>query len=232
MIKLPFKPFSNITINIRVMENNLNHNEWMHEAPYLASLPKVSPFVVPDQYFESLNDRISAAVFVEELKAKAGVFEAEVPEGYFENLSAEINSRISLEALDMPKQDGFAVPDGYFEQLQANILSNVDQQEAPVKVVKLWSAKVAKYAAAASIVLISAFAIYFNQDKLGLKDAQIAKTSIVSDDPTLWDIDEDVIRDQMATDDSEQITNTSATSSELEDYIISHYSQSEIATNL
>jgi hypothetical protein len=37
------------------MENNLDHNEWMNEAPYLASLPKVSPFVVPDQYFESLT---------------------------------------------------------------------------------------------------------------------------------------------------------------------------------
>jgi hypothetical protein len=169
---------------------------------------------------------------VDELKAKAGIFEAEVPEGYFDNLGAEINSRISLEALDMPKQDGFAVPNGYFEQLQANIVNKVAQEDAPVKVVKLWPAKVAKYAAAASIVLISAFAIYFNQDKLGLESAQIAKTSVISDDPTLWDIDEDVIRDQMETDDSEQITNTSATSSELEDYIITHYSQSEIATNL
>jgi hypothetical protein len=217
MIKLAFKPFSNIYINIRVMEENLD---------------KRNPFLVPDQYFEGLQDRITAAVFVDDLKSKAGIFEADVPEGYFENLSNEINSRITLEALSMPKEDGFAVPEGYFDKLQYSIVSKVTEEQAPAKVVRLWPARVAKYAAAASILLISAFAIYFNQDKPGTGTEQIVKTTVVTEDPTLWEIDEEVIRDQMETDVSEQITNTSATSSELEDYIISNYSQSEIATNL
>ena len=201
------------------MENNIN---------------KENPFKVPDQYFEGLSDRISAAVFVEDLKSKAGFFEADVPEGYFENLSDEINTRITLESLNLPKADGFTVPQGYFDKLQGNILSKVTESPAPAKVVKLWPARFAKYAAAASLILVSAFAIYFNQDKLFRTSESVVKVSASPEDSALWDIDEQTIRDHMDIDidDKEQITNTSASSTELEDYIISHYSQNEIATTL
>lgn len=215
------------------MDNNLNHNEWRDEAPYLADLPKVNPFTIPAQYFEGLSDRITAAVYVDDLKINAGIFEADVPEGYFENLTENINARITLEALALPKEDGFEVPEGYFNTLQGHILEKIAQENEPAKVVKLWPARVAKYAAAASIVLVSAFAIYFNQDKLFNTPDQVAKTSVVvSEDNSLWEIDEQTIRDQMDTEITEQVTNTSATSSELEDYIISHYTQNEIVNNL
>lgn len=216
-----------------IMDNNLEHNEWMDEAPHLARLPKVNPFAVPDQYFEGLSDRISAAVFVDELKSKAGVFNAEAPEDYFENLPAEINTRIVLESLNLTKQDGYAVPEGYFEKLQASIVNKVDEEQAAQpKVKKLWTTGVAKYAVAASLVLVSAFALYFNQDKLFGTGDPVTTTAAVAEDSSLWDIDEDVIIDQMETGSTEKVTNTSATSAELEDYILSHYTQNEIASNL
>jgi len=48
----------------------------------------------------------------------------------------------------------------------------------------------------------------------------------------LWDIDEQTIMDEMESGTSENSTNTSATSAELEDYILNHYTQYEIASNL
>ncbi len=229
-----FKPFGTNTINICVMDNNLEHNDWMDEAPHLSRLPKVNPFAVPDQYFEGLSDRISAAVFVDDLKLKAGLLEEEVPEGYFENLSAEINSRILLESLNLKKQDGYAVPGGYFEKLHANILNKVTEEPAPakIKIKKLWLGSFAKYAVAASLVLVSAFAVYFNQDRLFGVQNQVTTTAAVTEDSSLWDIEEEVIIEQIESGSSGQVTSTSATSAELEDYILSHYTQNEIASNL
>lgn len=215
------------------MDKNLEHNEWMDEAPHLSRLPKINPFAVPDQYFEGLSDRISAAVFVDELKSKAGIFGAEAPIGYFENLPAEINSRIALESLNLTKQNGYAVPEGYFEKLQASIVNKAyEEQPAKPKLKKLWATGFVKYAVAASLVLVSAFAVYFNQDTLFGFNDPVKTTAVVSEDTSLWDIEEDVIMEQLEPASTEQVTNTSATSAELEDYIISHYSQNEIASNL
>jgi hypothetical protein len=221
------------------MDNNLEHNEWMDEAPHLARLPNVNPFAVPDQYFEGLSDRISAAVFVDDLKSKAGFVEPEVPEGYFETLPQEINARITLEALELTPEDGYAVPAGYCESLQGSIISKVSEVDTVVvkgeklKVIRLWSTGFAKYAAAACLVLASAFAVYVNQDKLFSGNENVVATAAaVPEDTTLWDVDEQAIRDEMQIEGAEQITNTSATPAEIEDYIISNYSQHEIASNL
>jgi hypothetical protein len=221
------------------MDNNLEHNEWMDEAPHLARLPKVNPFAVPDQYFEGLSDRISAAVFVDDLKSEVGFVAPEVPEGYFELLTQEINSRITLEALKLTPEHGFDVPVGYFESLQGNIISKVSEVDTVAakiekpKVIRLWSTGFAKYAAAACLVLASAFAIFVNQDKLFSSNENVVATAdAVPEDRTLWDVDEQAIRDEMQTEGAEQITNTSATAAEIEDYIISNYSQNEIASNL
>jgi hypothetical protein len=228
-----FKPFSNNIIYISVMDNNLEHNDWKDDAPHLARLPKVNPFAVPEQYFEGLSDKICAAVFVEDLKARAGFPESEVPEGYFEQLPDEISARITLDALQLPKQPGFTVPEGYFDRIQTSILDQVAQADAPeVKVRKLWPSKLTRYAAAACLALITGFAIYLNQDRITQPTEKVITTTAVNDDPMLWDIEEDLIMEQVGSEGSGFITNTSATSAELEDYIIDHYSQFEIAANL
>jgi hypothetical protein len=215
------------------MDNNLEHNDWKDEAPNLSRLPKVNPFAVPEQYFDNLSERICASVFVEDLKADAGVFEADVPEGYFESLQDEITAKIMLDALNLPKQEGFAVPQGYFDKINDNILSKVSEGEASEpKVRKLWPNHMTRYAAAACLVLISGFAVYMNQDSLFSTTRESNTTVSVSEDPMLWDIDEQTIRDEMDSGTSGNSTNTSATSAELEDYILNHYTQYEIASNL
>ena len=215
------------------MDNNLEHNDWKDLAPNLSRLPKVNPFAVPEQYFDDLTERICASVFVEELKADAGVFEADVPEGYFESLQDEITAKITLDALNLPKQEGFAVPQRYFDKINDNILSKVSGSEASTpKVRKLWPNRMTRYAAAACLVLISGFAIYMNQDSLFDSTRESNTTVSVTEDPMLWDIDEQTIVDQMESGTKGNSTNTSATSAELEDYILNHYTQYEIASNL
>lgn len=215
------------------MDNNLEHNDWKDEAPNLSRLPKVNPFAVPEQYFDSLSERISASVFVDDLKTNAGVYGPSVPEGYFESLQADITAKIALEQLNLPKEDGFAVPAGYFEKLNHKILEQVEQPLATTpKVRKLWPNRMTKYAAAACLALISGFAVYLNQDSLFKSSAPQHATASVAEDPMLWDIDEQTIMDEMESGTSENSTNTSATSAELEDYILNHYTQYEIASNL
>lgn len=215
------------------MDNNLEHNDWKDEAPNLSRLPKVNPFAVPEQYFDNLSERISASVFVDDLKTNAGVYEPSVPEGYFESLQADITAKIALEQLNLPKEDGFAVPAGYFEKLNHRILEQVEQPQATSpKVRKLWPNRMTKYAAAACLALISGFAVYLNQDNLFKSLVPQNTTVSVAEDPMLWDIDEQTIMDEMESGTSENSTNTSATSAELEDYILNHYTQYEIASNL
>lgn len=215
------------------MDNNLEHNDWKDDAPHLSRLPKVNPFAVPEQYFEDLSDKIRAAVFIDELKEKAGFPASEVPVGYFEQLSDEINAKITLDALQLPKQPGFTAPEGYFDQMNTSILERVSPEAtAEVKVRKLWPSKLTRYAAAACLALITSFAVYLNQEKIFQPAEKVNNTAGLNEDPMLWDIDEDLIMEQMESESSGFISNTSATSAELEDYIINHYSQHDIAANL
>lgn len=220
------------------MDNNLAHNDWKDDAPHLARLPKVNPFTVPEQYFDTLSARINAAVFIDELKSKAGIATQDVPSGYFKQLEGDIYTRISLEVLNLPKEDGFAVPEGYFDQVSNNVLKKISQEQSEtVKVRKLWPNTLSRYAAAACLALICGLAVYLNQDSLSNTTAKVNNTTVsntasVAEDPMLWDIEEEVIMEQVDTRSSGYITNTSATSAELEDYILDHYTQYEIASNL
>ncbi|MBY0245817.1 MAG: hypothetical protein K2Q03_10210 [Sphingobacteriaceae bacterium] len=68
------------------MQNDLENNSWQNEFPTLAKMPKETPFAVPENYFESLTQRIKTDVSLAELKAK----DFTIPENYFEKLQSEI----------------------------------------------------------------------------------------------------------------------------------------------
>lgn len=218
------------------MDKELENNDWMNEAPFLAGLPKVNPFSTPDGYFENLSERISGAVYFEGLKQEAGELEMTVPEGYFEGFKEEIYTRIAVETLkEKAGPDGFIVPEGYFEQLQVNIIGQLSSDQAVAKekpVVKLWYTGMLKYAVAACVVIISAVGLYYqNQDNIEATPAATQVAQFSAEDQVLFDMDEQEIIDQIPTKGTEQVTNTTATASEIEDYILAHYTQNEIAAN-
>jgi hypothetical protein len=218
------------------MDKELENNDWMNEAPFLAGLPKVNPFSTPAGYFENLNERISGAVYFEGLREEAGAIEMAVPEGYFERFKEDIYTRIVVEGLkEKAGTDGFTVPEGYFKQLQGNILGQLSSDQTVTKekpVVKLWYAGMLKYAVAASVVIISAIGLYRSQTEVAGTPASTKQVAQISpEDQALFDMDEQEIIDQIPAKGTGQVTNTTATESEIEDYILTHYTQNEIAAN-
>jgi hypothetical protein len=218
------------------MDEKLENNEWMNEAPFLAGLPKVNPFSTPAGYFEGLNETISAHAYVEGLKQEDGHINMTVPEGYFDSLKDNIYARITLETLkEAADVDGFAVPQGYFENLQGKIMDQLSTDQAPENrpVVKLWYSGMLKYAVAACVVVISAVGLYRNQTAVqGTPAATMQVAEVSAEDQALFDMDEQEIIDQIPAQSTQRITNTTATESEMESYILTNYTQNEIAANL
>ena len=91
------------------MNENIENNDWMNEAPALAAMVKRNPFSVPDRYFENSDEAIFSAVFLDGLKQKINNNNFEVPQHYFEDLTEQIQTRIALS--EMPKAENtFTVP--------------------------------------------------------------------------------------------------------------------------
>lgn len=199
---------------------------WKMEAPHLASLPRTTPFRVPDQYFGNLQTHIHQSIFVDGLmqKENQGFL---VPENYFEELTANIESKITIGKFkNLNNNDGFKTPVNYFENLNAQILSKTSAQKPKIKVNKLWSSDLMRYAAAACFILITASGLYFNQQNTLTQDR---KTEIASEQ-MLYDIDESVIIEHLI--ETESLTAVSPSDTELENYILDHYTTNDLSNNL
>jgi hypothetical protein len=99
-------------------------------SPMLAEMEPVNVFSVPDGYFESLTDNISAKLT--SLQPSFGAIKQmpqSVPANYFEDLSNRIITRIRSGSeeteMNIGRQMPNDVPAGYFEELSGNILSRI-----------------------------------------------------------------------------------------------------------
>jgi len=219
------------------MDNKLENNEWMDEAPFLAKLPRTNPFATPPGYFEGLKDQINTSCYLDKFKEEAGESAMSVPEGYFDESRASIFSRIAEEGLKTKVQeDGFTVPEGYFAELNSRIMSQVTPEtsrEESGKIFKLWHSKALKYSTAACVVIISAIGLYLNQQpESSPATTSIQSVKVSTEEQALFDIDEQEILDEMDQGQSQQAANTTASESEMESYILNNYSQNDIASNL
>ncbi len=131
--------------------------DWEKDAPLLASLKKNNPFKVPTNYFEDLEKRIQSEVFLDTLKLNSDGFKT--PTNYFEGLSQQIINQIKLQ--ETISQDlGFDVPQNYFEDAKQITLKSVQVKRTGIaKVINL---SLIRYAAAACILMMTSFGIYFN----------------------------------------------------------------------
>lgn len=202
--------------------------EWEKEASYLASLPKSSPYRVPNQYFDDLQSRIQQSIFLEGLEQKDDQG-FKVPSGYFESLHTQIEAKLAAQHLkDLVAQEGFQVPVNYFEELQAKIVAKTSAPAKPQpKVRKLWHTEAMKYVSAACFILIAASVLYVNQQQT-LKDE---RKDELAHEQLLYDIDESVIMEHLNENQSVSSTNN-ASSAEIENYILDNFSSSDLANNL
>lgn len=200
--------------------------DWEMEAPLLASLPRTTPFRVPDQYFENLQTHIHQSVFVDSLMQRENQGFT-VPENYFEELGANIEAKIAIDKFkNLTANDGFKTPINYFDHLNAQILSKTSALKPKTKVFKLWSSDLMRYAAAACFIILTASGLYLNQQNT-LK--QNRNTEIASEQ-ILYDIDESVIIEHLM--ENESLTSTSPSDTELENYILNHYTTNDLSNNL
>ncbi|WP_342329241.1 hypothetical protein [Pedobacter sp. FW305-3-2-15-E-R2A2] len=226
MKTLPFKPFAPDCINIVVMENDLENSDWKNEAPYLAGLGVKSLFAVPEGYFEKLPEHIHQSIYLENLKAELSEDGFKVPENYFDELSAGIEAKLAAGRLkEMVPNEGFALPGDYFNQLQAKISEKTKNKET--KIIRLWHSKLLKYASAACFVLISTTAIYLYP---GTSDRQAASVELANEQ-MLYDIDENTIIEHIQSN-SLKAESPAVADADLENYILSNYSQNDIASDL
>ena len=100
-------------------------------SPAVANIGNHNIYLVPDGYFQMLNDGILIKIAV------AGFSSANpysIPQGYFENLSSNIISGIkeneSGEVSEMKwgNKNSFSVPDGYFDSLGNDILQKIKSE--------------------------------------------------------------------------------------------------------
>lgn len=144
-----------------------------------------------------------------------------VPQNYFEELSANIEARKSVDNLkSLAGVEAFIVPPGYFEQMKEEILSKT---KSPSKVLKLWRSNVLKYASAACFVLVAGLGVYFNQEQ----PSKSINYADIANEQMLFDIDEDVIIEHIQGTEA-AIQPVSADQSDLESYILTNFSTTEL----
>lgn len=216
------------------MNENIENNDWMNEAPALAAMGKRNPFSVPDGYFENCDEAIFSAVFLNGLKQKTSDNNFEVPQNYFEDLTERIQTRIALS--EMPKAEHtFAVPENYFDTLQSRIADRIAASEPKkeAKLIPLWRRNIVKYASAACFLLMASFGVYFYQNGSTTAVQQVQSAEAINEQ-LLYDIDESTIIDHLEAQNttSSHIKTTSASDTEMENYILSNFSSSDLSQEL
>lgn len=200
--------------------------DWEMEAPLLASLPRTTPFRVPNQYFGELQNHINQSVFVDSLMQRENQGFS-VPENYFEELGSNIEARIAIDKFkNLTDNDGFKTPVNYFDNLNAQILSKTSASKPKTKVFKLWNSDLMRYAAAACFILLTASGLYLNQQNTLTQN----RNTEIASEQMLYDIDESVIIEHLI--ESESLTSASPSNTELENYILDHYTTNDLSNNL
>lgn len=201
--------------------------EWEKEAPTLAALPRITPYRVPDNYFNDLTSQLNSVAYLNGFTQKDG-YGFVVPTNYFDTLTEQIKSRIAIEQYkSITTADGFKTPSNYFDKLQASILEQTVNAKPAPKVVRFWSSDVMRYAVAACFILLTASGLYLNQQHT-LK-AETQSTELASE-VMLYDIDESVIIEHLK--ESHTTTTASASQAEIESYILDNYSANDLSNNL
>lgn len=199
------------------MDNNLENND--------------HSFTVPEGYFEQLPLQIANGIFLEKLKNKVADTGFTTPENYFNELNQQISSEILAERMKsiVTVAEHATVPPNYFEQLQANILAktvDLDKKKQPAKIVRLLHSSILKYASAACFIILSATGLYFYQQE---SHPSLPIYTDIPTDQMLYEIDEQIIIDHIEANDLHQ-AKLATSDLALENYILSNYSQNDIAS--
>jgi hypothetical protein len=105
------------------MKRDMGHRKWLDEYPVLKQVDENQPFTVPPGYFNELENNITSAISLEELKSEKGFT---IPKNYFDELNGHIHNRINIEQFAAGK---FSTPENYFDELNGNIQSRINIEQ-------------------------------------------------------------------------------------------------------
>lgn len=243
------------------MKTDLENNEWKAEAPYLASLPVKNPFLVPEQYFDTLPDAITDAVYANELKQVIPASGHTVPDQYFSSLKDRILAQTSEKQTfikdssntvfdasaayaaeddyndddilaSLPAAAGFSTPDQYFQKLQSKILAQtVEEIAAPVKESKIIRLWHSGLLKYASAACFVLVAAFGFYLNQQSYKPEASTAAEIANEQMLYDMDEQDIIDHVAGTVADA-PKSNATNAELETYILNNYSQSDLSSEL
>jgi len=156
-------------------------------SPLLAGITPVTPYVVPDGYFEGLANQVMQRVKLGEdpiaelaglsplLSSISKQIPYQVPEHYFSELSEQalggakaiefVNEELenlSPMMIDLKHVNVYDVPAGYFDSLSSTILNKAKQHQ-PAKVVTMPFRRVVRFAVAAMLIGLMAIGGWFIQ---------------------------------------------------------------------
>lgn len=172
---------------------------------------KEKSFIIPEGYFELLEDAVISKMANKKATNKEGF---KTPDNYFNTLEDSVLNKI--EKNNNKKETGYEVPSNYFENLEPSILRKIDSNKPEVKVFKLRKLiykSIIPMAVAASLILIvllndktkpasmdnvaaQEIEQWIDNDLLVFDNYQLAevyKDNDLLNEPTLLEMDEEIL---------------------------------------
>ncbi|MFC5282704.1 hypothetical protein [Pedobacter alpinus] len=152
------------------MKTEEDYMDWEKEAPLLCSIKGKQAFIVPENYFEDLNNQIKSSINLSQLGINSEGFTT--PTNYFDSLQNDITSQISL--LDIKNSNaGFNTPNDYFEKSKTTILDKTLVKSTNKS--KIFNISFIRYAAAACILFATSVGVYMNIQHTNNVNYQLSK---------------------------------------------------------
>lgn len=214
------------------MSIELENIEWIELAPYLAKAPRINPFDTPVDYFTNLEPQIKNTVFLAQIAGDEENHGLTVPQDYFISLAANIKTTVNL-SKETKSKSSFEVPVNYFAQLQNSLAAKTIHSELATKprIIKLWHKDLLKYASAACLIFVSFFGgYYYSQHSDSTPDTPVQTE--VAKDGAQNKVVESTTGSLQNSENISKPENPTSTDTEMENYLLNHYTANELAQDL
>ncbi|MBT8316186.1 MAG: hypothetical protein HKP59_01015, partial [Lutibacter sp.] len=106
---------------------------------------------LPENYFETVEDNVIAALKTENLQNKINTKVFTTPENYFDSIEDIVLAKLKAEAI---QEKNSGIPKNYFDTLEDKVIGKVKKEPKVISLKKGFSKFIAPIAIAASLLLI------------------------------------------------------------------------------